>query len=124
MKGWFAAHDVGRYYGAVNAKAADMDGDGDLDIVASSWVNDWDDPKRNALIWYENKGAQAFVPHPISQGYRGLVPLVIEDFNGDGLADILTGAFRMDLLHEALNRDGDRLSFELNRAGYAPVMIA
>lgn len=116
----FAAHDVGRYYGAVNAKAADMDGDGDLDIVASSWVNYWDDPKRNALIWYENTGGQKFTPYPISQNLRGLVPLVVEDFSGDGRADILTGSFRMDLLHQALKRQGDTLSFELNPSDTAP----
>ncbi|MDO3385897.1 VCBS repeat-containing protein [Gilvimarinus sp. SDUM040013] len=116
----FTARDVGRYYGAVNAKAADMDGDGDLDIVASSWVNYWDDPKRNALVWYENKGDQQFHPYPISQQLRGLVPLVIEDFTGDGRADILTGSFRMDLLHQVLKREGDTLSFEINRSDEAP----
>ncbi|WP_020209273.1 FG-GAP-like repeat-containing protein [Gilvimarinus chinensis] len=116
----FAAHDIGRYYGAVNAKAADLDGDGDLDIVASSWVNYWDDPKRNALIWYENIGGQKFKPYPISQSLRGLVPLVVEDFSGDGRVDILTGSFRMDLLHQALKRQGDTLSFELNPSETAP----
>ncbi|UTF60350.1 FG-GAP-like repeat-containing protein [Gilvimarinus sp. DA14] len=116
----FAAHDVGRYYGAVNAKAADMDGDGDLDIVASSWVNYWQDPKRNALVWYENTGAQKFIPYPVNQSLRGLVPLILEDFNGDGRVDILTGSFRMDLLHQALKREGDTLSFELNKSDQAP----
>lgn len=112
----FAAHDIGRYYGAVNAQAADVDGDGDLDIVASSWVNDWDDAKRNSLIWYENNGRQSFTPYPISQAYRGLVPLIVADFSGDGAADILTGSFRMDLLHQGLKRDDNKLSFDLERS--------
>ena len=109
----FSAHDVGRYYGAVNAVAVDMDNDGDMDVVASSWVNHWDDPKRNALIWYENDGKQNFTPYPISQSYRGLVPLVINDFTGDGVMDILTGSFRMDLLHQSLRRENGVLSFDL-----------
>ncbi|MFC3154777.1 FG-GAP-like repeat-containing protein [Gilvimarinus japonicus] len=117
----FSAHDVGRYYGAVNAVAADMDNDGDMDVVASSWVNNWDDPKRNALIWYENDGKQNFTPYPISQNYRGLVPLVINDFTGDGVMDILTGSFRMDLLHQSLRRENGVLSFDLeDRAAEAP----
>lgn len=112
----FAAHDIGRYYGAVNAVAADMDADGDMDVVASSWVNYWDDPKRNSIIWYENDGKQNFAPYPISQDYRGLVPIVVDDFNGDGVMDILTGSFRMDLLHKSLSRENGVLSFDLSNS--------
>ena len=34
----FQFHDIGRYYGAAVARA----GDGDLDVVAGSWLNFWD----------------------------------------------------------------------------------
>lgn len=103
----FAAHDIGRFYGAANASVADMDGDGDLDIVASSWLNYWDDPRRQSLVWFENNGKQAFRPRPISGDYRGLVPVELVDITGDGQLDIITGSFRMDILKEFLGNSED-----------------
>ena len=94
----FAAHDVGRLYGAANVAAGDMNGDGHLDLVASSWVNYWDDPKRQSLVWFENDGKQNFQPRPISGNFRGLVPLELVDITGNGRLDIVTGAFRMDIV--------------------------
>ena len=98
----FAAHDIGRFYGAANAAVADMDGDGDPDIVVSSWTNYWDDEKRQSLIWYENTGDLTFQPRPISDEYRGVVPLELVDITGNGRLDIITGAFRMDILKDFL----------------------
>ena len=96
--GKFSFHDIGRFYGAANAVAGDLDGDGDLDVVASSWVNYWNEPRRSSLIWYENTGKENFVPHPISNRPAGLVTLQLVDMTGDGVLDIVAGVFRMDLL--------------------------
>jgi hypothetical protein len=96
--GKFSFHDIGRFYGAANAVAGDLDGDGDLDVVASSWVNYWNEPRRSSLIWYENTGKETFVPHPISNRPAGLVTLQLIDMTGDGVLDIVAGVFRMDLL--------------------------
>ena len=96
--GKFTFLDIGRFYGAANAVAGDLDGDGDLDVVASSWVNYWNEPRRSSLIWYENTGKESFVPHPISNRPAGLVTLELIDMTGDGVLDIVAGVFRMDLL--------------------------
>lgn len=96
----FGFHDIGRLYGAVTAVAGDLDGDGDLDVVASSWVNFWRDPGRHTLVWYENDGRQGFTAHAIASQPPGLVSLSLADVNGDGRPDIVAGAFRMDLLQE------------------------
>lgn len=108
----FAVHDIGRFYGAANATAGDMDGDGDLDIVASSWANYWEDPKRQSLIWFENNGRQQFQPRPVSGGHRGLVSLELVDITGNGRLDIVTGAFRMDILTEFFSRENNRIALD------------
>jgi hypothetical protein len=103
--GTFTFADIGRFYGAADAAAGDLDGDGDLDVVASSWVNYWNEPRRSSLIWYENDGKQKFSPHPISNRPAGLVTLELVDMTGDGLLDIVAGAFRMDLLLAGMGQD-------------------
>lgn len=99
----FAAHDIGRFYGAANVAVGDMDGDDDPDLVVSSWTNYWDDERRQSLVWFENTGDLQFRPRPISDQYRGVVPLELVDVTGNGRLDIVTGAFRMDILKEFLS---------------------
>jgi hypothetical protein len=94
----FAFHDIGRLYGASTAAAGDLDSDGDLDIVAASWVSFWSDERRAALVWYENDGKQNFVARTISTRPAGLTSIQLIDTTGDGALDIVAGAIRMDLL--------------------------
>jgi hypothetical protein len=76
-----------------------------LDLVVSSWVNDWDDPKRQSLVWFENNGKQQFTARPLVGGVRGLVAIELADMTNDGRLDILAGAFRMDLLSHVLDEE-------------------
>lgn len=99
----FRYHDIGRLYGPAKIAAGDINGDGDLDLVVSSWVNDWDDPKRQSLVWFENNGKQQFTARPLVGGVRGLVAIELADMTNDGRLDILAGAFRMDLLSHVLD---------------------
>lgn len=103
----FQFHDIGRFYGAANAVAGDLDNDGDVDIVVSSWVNFWNDPGRHTLMWYENNGQQKFTAHPIASKPAGLVSLQLADVTGDGRLDIIAAAFRMDLLLDNLGYPGN-----------------
>ncbi|WP_051235061.1 FG-GAP-like repeat-containing protein [Marinimicrobium agarilyticum] len=98
----FDYHDIGRYYGAAKATVADINGDGYQDVIASSWVNHWDDPERQSMIWYENDGKQNFRPRTLAGNHRGMVPMVVADLDGNGRMDVLSGAFRMDLLRELM----------------------
>lgn len=99
----FQYHDIGRFYGAVSAVAGDLDADGDLDIVASSWNNYWDDPKRQSLIWFENDGKQNFSRHNITNRPQDIVTLELEDVTGDGQLDIIAGVLRIGLLKNSIN---------------------
>jgi hypothetical protein len=94
----FAFHSIGRFYGAATAAAGDMDGDGDIDIVAGSWVNFWNDERRAALVWYENDGKQRFSAHTIATRPAGVASIQLVDVTGDGVLDVVAGALRMDLL--------------------------
>lgn len=94
----FQFHDIGRFYGAATAVAGDIDNDGDLDVVAGSWNNYWQDNKRQSLVWFENDGKQNFTRQNITSRPKSIVSFELKDMTGDGRLDIVAGVFRMDLL--------------------------
>jgi len=94
----FRPRDIGRFYGAASATAGDMDGDGDLDIVASSWDNFWQEPGRQSMVWFENDGQQKFTPHRLLGQTKGIVSFELKDMTGDGRLDIIAGLFHYDSL--------------------------
>ena len=69
---------------AYAVQGADLDGDGDLDVLAASFDN-------NRVAWYENDGEGAFpVRRVIAVGGRGPFDIQAADLDGDGDLDVLS----------------------------------
>jgi len=87
----FEYRKIGGFHGAYWADAGDFDGDGDLDVIATSMMNQWQDPRRQAIVWFENDGQEGFTLWPVNIGPTYQVVGDIGDLDGDGKPDAVTG---------------------------------
>lgn len=69
--------------------AADLDGDGDLDLLLAAF----DD---NKVFWYENKGDETFSKHELNYYAHGVIDVIAADFNGDGYLDIASANYHIN----------------------------
>ena len=74
-----------------HVSVADMDGDGDLDILAAAVGSD-------AIYWWENDGGvlPTWTRHTILTGYGGAHRVVAADFDRDGDMDVAVAGFDAD----------------------------
>jgi WD40 repeat protein len=75
--------------GAASVVSADLDGDGDMDVVAASSNDD-------SVRWYENDGElfPSFVSRFVTTSAGGAQTVHVADVDGDGALDILVAAPR------------------------------
>ncbi|MEQ1566084.1 MAG: FG-GAP-like repeat-containing protein [Myxococcota bacterium] len=74
--------------GAISATAADLDGDGDLDVLASTTDQD-------VVVWYPNLGGQTFGPgRGVATALTSTngVAAIAADLDGDGDADVVASS--------------------------------
>ena len=93
-RGLWKKHLVkGSFNDAFEATGADLDGDGDVDIVATTWRN----PGR--VAWFENTGDPRgkWVHHPLKENWTGANQVIVADMNGDGRPDIIACAEKTSL---------------------------
>jgi hypothetical protein len=96
----FEEHFLANLPGVHRALAADLDGDGDLDVVAGAYVQFkvGEGPPRSlpgqaSLVWVEREGPGRWRRHTLEQGAHH-VSLDLADYDGDGDTDIVVGHFR------------------------------
>ena len=84
---WTAANIATSANGATDVHVADMDGDGDLDIVSAS-AND------DTIAWYENDGASdpSWSAADIATSADGAYDVHVADMDGDGDLDIVSAS--------------------------------
>ena len=72
------------------AVAGDLDGDGDLDVVATGWSPD------GRLAWFENSGdpTRGWKTHSIKDHWPNAVTVTLADLDNDGRLDIVACAER------------------------------
>jgi hypothetical protein len=78
------------FYGGDAITAADLDGDEDLDIVASAFYDRDPNGRNGRYVWYENAdgGAGTWLKHPIAGNLWGTQMVATSDIDGDGDLDV------------------------------------
>lgn len=90
LSGGFAHHIIYSYAAGANAVyAADVDGDGDQDVLSAS-IND------SRILWHENEGQSSFSTRTITTEADGAWSVYAADIDGDEDLDILSASINDD----------------------------
>ena len=109
---WAAADIATSADGAQSVFAADMDGDGDMDIVSASASDD-------TIAWYENNGAAdpSWAAADIATSADGAQSVFAADMDGDGDMDILSASLNDDTIAWYENGVGYSYSWDVDGGG-------
>ena len=97
-------HRIADLSGASSPQAADLDGDGDVDVVVVSAYNTWDDETAQSLVWLENNGRMQFAMHRIARAPTHLITVAVGDLDGNGTVDLVTGGMHISGPFDRMSR--------------------
>ncbi|NQT07340.1 MAG: VCBS repeat-containing protein, partial [Candidatus Omnitrophica bacterium] len=83
--GWTIHAIDSNFDGSYAAAFADLDIDGDIDVVAAAYNAD-------EIAWYENNGSETFTKRSVATDFNGANSVFIIDLDGDGDLDIAATA--------------------------------
>ena len=78
------------FYGGYAVTAADLDGDGDIDIIASAFYDFAPNDRNGRYVWYENSDshAGAWIKHFIAGNFWGTEMVAVADIDNDQDLDV------------------------------------
>ncbi len=100
--GWTKAVVDASINGPTDVFCADLDRDGDMDLLACADADD-------DVVWYDNDGAQTFTKRFIDDNFNGARSVLAADIDSDGDPDVV-----------ACGDDGNRVSWWSNDGGATP----
>jgi hypothetical protein len=94
-------HVVGPMYGVHRAVAADVDGDGKMDVVATSFLPEHNFKQRevkklDAIVLFRQIGPDKFERHVLESAICDHISCAFGDITGRGLPDLVIGNFGFD----------------------------
>jgi hypothetical protein len=92
----YVPHTLADLPGVFAAKAGDLDGDGDLDIVACAFLaggSNLDESEMPSLVWLEQTKPGTFERRTLERKPPRHATLDLADMDGDGDLDLLVGSF-------------------------------